>query len=234
MKRIPFLFLFIAMTLFSFSALAEGNAPASQFGFQGWPYRQSTNCSARRKAVAVNCQAGNCEGKFTYRKPGGFQNAYRVSGKGSESGARPSSQVPKAPSVSTEDYTTLSASVQEQKLLEYINQDRARNGLAPLKEDQALSALARLKSQDMLENGYFAHESPTYGNAANMLESHGYAYRGVGENIAHHASAEKAEAAFMSSDGHRRNILGRQWTKVGVGIALDENGFVFATELFAR
>ncbi len=67
-----------------------------------------------------------------------------------------------------------------------------------------------------------------------MLREFGYAFSGVGENIAHHANVEKADAAFMSSPGHRGNILGRQWTRVGVGVCVDKNGFVYVTQLFAR
>lgn len=147
---------------------------------------------------------------------------------------RPSiSDVPRS-SPSTGDYTTLSSTAQEQKLLNLLNEDRARNGLPSLTMDSELSALARTKSQDMLENSYFAHESPTLGNAAAMLDNSGYDYQGVGENIAHHASVEKADAAFLSSPGHRANIMGSQWEKVGIGVAEDENGFVYVTELFVR
>ena len=40
--------------------------------------------------------------------------------------------------------------------------------------DETLSALAREKSQNMIDNGYFAHESPTYGSAADMLDAAEY------------------------------------------------------------
>ena len=138
------------------------------------------------------------------------------------------------PTVSTGDYTTFDSSMQEQILLNLLNQDRARNGLPALALDPELSRLAKLKSSDMNSNHYFAHESPTYGTAGQMLDSFNYKYQGVGENIAHYGSVEKAEAAFMSSDGHRRNILGSQWEKVGIGVAYDENGNVYVTQLFAR
>ena len=115
-----------------------------------------------------------------------------------------------------------------------MNADRRKNGLAALPLDGELSRIARIKAQDMRDNNYFAHESPTWGNAAAMLRAFGYAYNGVGENIAHHANVDKAEAAFMSSDGHRRNILGSQWTKVGAGVSIDKNGFVYVVQLFAR
>ena len=43
-----------------------------------------------------------------------------------------------------------------------------------------------------------------------------------------------ALAALISSPGHRRNILSRGYTKVGVGVALDENGYVYLTQIFCR
>lgn len=115
-----------------------------------------------------------------------------------------------------------------------INAERVARGLDALPLDTSLSQLARMKSEDMAENHYFAHESPTYGSAAEMLADAGYPFNGVGENIAHAGSVEKAHDLLMSSDGHRRNILGSQWTKVGIGIVNDSNGYPLVTELFAR
>lgn len=132
------------------------------------------------------------------------------------------------------DYTTDFRYTQEQKAWNLLNQDRIRQGLSPLPLDSTLSSIARLKSKDMYENGYFAHQSPTYGSAGDMLHTFGYAYAGVGENIAHHATVEKSQAAFMSSSGHRRNILGSQWKKVGIGVWTDAQGFVYVTQLFVR
>ena len=86
----------------------------------------------------------------------------------------------------------------------------------------------------MRDHHYFAHESPTYGKAAQMLKTFGYEFSAVGENIAHHASVERAETAFMSSEGHRRNILMTSWTRVGIGVCYDDNGYVYVTQLFAR
>lgn len=148
--------------------------------------------------------------------------------------ALPTQRPTATPLASRGDYTTFSVDAQEQKLLNLLNQDRAKNGLPALALDPELSRIARVKSCDMNSNNYFAHVSPTYGNASAMLRSFGYAFQGVGENIAHHANIEKAEAAFMSSTGHRTNILGRQWARVGIGICVDRNGFVYVTQLFVR
>ncbi|MBR6185801.1 MAG: hypothetical protein IKQ41_06010 [Clostridia bacterium] len=223
MKRIPCLLLLIALTLWSFSAFASENAPASQFGFHGWPYRQSTGCAANSSAKSTALR------RIDSRQPRGQSEEKTEDAR--ETAARRSASTP---TVSTGDYTTLSVSAQEQKLLNLVNQDRAANGLAPLAEDPALSALARLKSDDMNQGNYLAHQSPTLGSAAQMLTKHGYSFQGVGENIAHHRDVEKAEAAFMSSPGHRQNILGSQWTRIGIGVSVDQNGYVYATELFAR
>ena len=182
--------------------------------------------TARPASTPNPQQATNVQ---TESRPSSYQT-------GNNSGASASGITanPAGSTVSTGDYTTTDASTQEQKLLNLINEDRAKNGLPALTLDPELSKLAQLKSDDMNSNNYFAHESPTYGTAGQMLDSFNYNYQGVGENIAHHSNVEKAEAAFMSSDGHRHNILGSQWDKVGIGISVDQNGYVYVTELFAR
>ena len=131
-------------------------------------------------------------------------------------------------------YTTASLSAQEQTAANLLNSDRARYNLPQLTLDPALCRIARVKSEDMRDNRYFAHTSPTYGDVRQMLRQFGYAYAGAGENIAHHATVEKSQAAFLSSPGHRRNIMSSGWTKFGVGVAFDAKGFVYLTQIFAR
>ena len=114
-----------------------------------------------------------------------------------------------------------------------LNQDRKNNGRATLTLDAELSRIARIKSADMRDQGYFAHESPTYGDVRAMLRRFGYPFSAAGENIAHHANVDKAQAAFMTSAGHRKNILDT-WTKVGIGIVEDAQGYIYATQIFAK
>ena len=131
-------------------------------------------------------------------------------------------------------YTTASLSAQEQTAGNLLNNDRARYNLPPLAIDPALCRIARIKAEDMRDNQYFAHTSPTYGDVRQMLTEFGYAYSAASENIAHHATIEKAQAAFLSSPGHRKNILSSVYTRVGIGAAADENGFIYLTQIFAR
>ena len=139
-----------------------------------------------------------------------------------------------APSSTGDDYTTHSLIAQEEIVLNLLNQDRISAGLAPLRHDPALSAIARMKPQDMVDGNYFAHESPTWGKARDMLTRLGYSFRACGENIARHATVQKAQVAFMTSEGHRRNILSPNWEKVGVGVAFDRSGHPYVTQLFVR
>ena len=145
-----------------------------------------------------------------------------------------------SPSLAADDssfaahYTTASLSAQEQTAGNLLNNDRARYNLSPLTIDPLLCRIARIKSQDMRDNRYFSHTSPTYGDIRQMLSHFGYDYSAAGENIAHHASIEKAQAAFLSSPGHRKNIMSSGYTKVGLGVAIDEKGFVYLTQIFAR
>ena len=126
------------------------------------------------------------------------------------------------------------ASSAEQTLLQLLNEDRARSGLPALILDEELSRIARIKSQDMVDNNYFAHTSPTYGNVRSMLKSFGVSYISAGENIARSRSVYHSNAAFLSSEGHRRNMLSSTFTHVGIGVVINAYGFVTVTEIFVR
>ena len=193
--------------------------PEAQFSVNIWPYRQETNCdvSAPEAAPTVVPTA-----------PVATQSPVIAPT------ATPAPTVKPGGSDSTGDYTTDSVTTQEYLAWNLLNQDRIANGLPALQLDEELCRLARIKSTDMKQNNYFAHVSPTYGSAAEMLRYFGYQFASVGENIAHHATVEKSQAAFMSSSGHRANILGSQWSKVGIGVVYDDNGYVYVTQLFVR
>ena len=106
----------------------------------------------------------------------------------------------------------------ESEVVRLVNQERAKQGLAPLTQDWQLSRVARYKSQDMKNLGYFSHTSPTYGSPFDMMKSFGISYRTAGENIAKgYATPEAVVRAWMNSPGHRANILNSSYTHIGVG-----------------
>lgn len=227
------MFLMVFLLILSQSMALADHGPSSQFGFSGWPYRNPNSPCRPAASAAATARPQLTQSPQPQATPLPLPTPQATAPISLPTKA-PTAKPTPAPSVSTGDYTTISVATQEQKLLNLLNADRAANGLAPLALDTELSRLARIKSCDMKANHYFAHTSPTYGSAAQMLTTFGYAYGGVGENIAHHATVEKSQAAFMSSAGHRQNILGSQWTKVGIGVCQDDNGFVYVTQLFVR
>lgn len=106
----------------------------------------------------------------------------------------------------------------EKLMLDLINQERAKAGVAPLLVDMRLVESARVKSQDMITNNYFSHTSPVYGAFSALIRKYAPDYSYIGENIAGNRKVEAAHTAFMNSEGHRKNILNPNYTHIGIGI----------------
>ena len=120
------------------------------------------------------------------------------------------------------------------QVVNLVNQQRQKYGLSGLKSDSELTRLAQLKAEDMAAKGYFSHTSPTYGSAFDMLKKAGYSYRTAGENIAMgQKTAETVMNGWMNSSGHRANILGTGYTKIGVGYAVNAKGTPYWVQIFA-
>lgn len=118
----------------------------------------------------------------------------------------------------------------EAEVIRLVNEIRVKNGLKALATDWELSRVARYKSQDMVDNRYFSHTSPTYGSPYQMMKSFGLTYRSAGENIAYGQRTPPAVVnAWMNSSGHRANILNASYTKIGVGYVAQGN---YWTQMF--
>lgn len=118
----------------------------------------------------------------------------------------------------------------ESEVVRLVNIERANNGLKPLTMNWELSRVARYKSQDMLDKGYFSHTSPTYGSPFNMMKNFGISYRAAGENIAMgYKTPQAVVTGWMNSSGHRANILNSSFTQIGVGYVANGN---YWTQMF--
>lgn len=108
----------------------------------------------------------------------------------------------------------------EAEVVRLVNIERKKAGLAELRHNWELSRVARYKSEDMRDKGYFSHTSPTYGSPFQMMKSFGISYRTAGENIAKGQTTPAAVVkGWMNSPGHRANILKSSFTEIGVGYA---------------
>lgn len=106
----------------------------------------------------------------------------------------------------------------EQEVFNLVNKQRTDNGLSALKNDDEVQKIARIKAQDMVNNNYFSHQSPTYGSPFDMMKSFKITYKSAGENIAANSSNSGAVTAWMNSSGHRANILNSSYNYTGIGV----------------
>ncbi|KJS67808.1 MAG: sporulation protein [Peptococcaceae bacterium BICA1-7] len=113
---------------------------------------------------------------------------------------------------------TAGLTADEQNMLNMVNSERSKNGLAPLKANLKLTGVARLKAKDMIDKNYFSHTSPTYGSPFDMMRQYGITYRTAGENLAGAPSVNSAHTNLMNSPGHRANILNSSFKEVGIGV----------------
>jgi uncharacterized protein YkwD len=128
----------------------------------------------------------------------------------------------------------------EQELLARTNQARASAGRRALRWDSELGSIARSRSKDMIDRGYFSHEIAGSGRHVwDLMGDRGYCYRLAGENIGWNQywpdgeETAQIQQAFMASAGHRENLLGPDWDVVGIGAYKGTDGKAMWTVVFA-
>ncbi len=105
-------------------------------------------------------------------------------------------------------------------LLTQTNEERAKTDLFPVKLNPLLSDAASRKARDMAEKGYFSHQTPDGVEPWRFLEESGYSYSYAGENLAVNFSDSKdVTEAWLNSPTHKENILNRQYSEMGIGVA---------------
>lgn len=100
------------------------------------------------------------------------------------------------------------------------NDERAKNNLPSLTVSETLTAAAQLKAEDMAAKSYFSHNSPDGKTPWYWFDRAGYKYNFAGENLAvNFSDSEEVTQAWMNSPTHQANIVGRNYTEMGTGIA---------------
>ena len=114
-----------------------------------------------------------------------------------------------------------------QEILELVNKERARIGVAPLEVDPRINASAQEKADDMVNRNYRDHVSPEGIHGYELVFKHtGGECRHAGENLAWRTdnTVGTTRSAFnwwMSSKPHRKAIQDSKYTKTGIGINKD-------------
>jgi hypothetical protein len=136
------------------------------------------------------------------------------------------------------DKTKFLAAVLPGVLTSLANEERAQNDAPPLKENPLLDKAAQLKAEDMASLGYFAHTSPEGKTPWYWFDQVGYRYAYAGENLAvNFFESEDVAEAWMNSPTHRANIIKKDYTEIGIGVAsgvYEGRNTVFVAQLFAK
>jgi len=108
-------------------------------------------------------------------------------------------------------------------LLIEVNQYRNDNGLAGLIGSPTLDMVAEVKCNDMVERGYFSHETPENTFVWDMFM---FDYNTAGENLASgYTSAEATVKAWSVSPLHNDNLLNTNYSQVGYGVCWDKSEY---------
>ena len=114
----------------------------------------------------------------------------------------------------------LTATVYPAVLADLANKDRLDSGVSGLAWSNTLEKAAKLKAEDMLKNGYFAHVSPTGVSPWHWLGEAGYNFLYAGENLAiDFSESENVERAWINSPTHKENIINKNFTEIGIATA---------------
>jgi uncharacterized protein YkwD len=132
----------------------------------------------------------------------------------------------------------LTLSPEEQKVLDLTNQERARQKLPELKPNPKLFKAARDYSALMAEQEKMGHDIGGK-KPRQRAEAAGYDGEYIGENVGEghdtprdKHTVEQMVTWWMGSPDHRRNILAKEFTEIGLGAVKGKDGKTYYTQLF--
>jgi uncharacterized protein YkwD len=125
-------------------------------------------------------------------------------------------------------------SEEEQAVLELTNQTREKENLRPLKLNPVLCEVARAHSANMAKQGKMEHVLDGK-KPGERVKASGYNYSSMGENLAETDGDPPSEIfkRWMASPAHKEHILDAGFQEIGIGIARNDKGEIYYTQVFA-
>lgn len=113
----------------------------------------------------------------------------------------------------------VSANIDYKEVIRLVNIEREKKGLGALTENPQLNVAANKKGQNMFEEQYWAHYSPSGKDPWGFITGSGYKYSYAGENLARNfTNANDAVLAWMNSPTHRDNLLNSKYKDIGISV----------------
>lgn len=113
----------------------------------------------------------------------------------------------------------ITSGVDQKTLIELTNDERQKVGLPLLVENSALDKAAALKAQDMFQENYWAHFSPSGKTPWDFILGAGYRFTFAGENLAKNFyQSDDVVKAWMASPTHRDNLLSPNYKDIGIAV----------------
>ena len=146
----------------------------------------------------------------------------------------PETNIPDLPeNDSNENNSSTSEHAYIKEVVNLVNIERAKEGLAPLTIDTKVQAAAQVRAQECEQR--FSHTRPNGTSFSTALKEQNVSYRSAGENIAWgQKSPQEVVTAWMNSSGHRANIMNKNFTTIGVGYYENARGTDYWCQLFTR
>lgn len=102
---------------------------------------------------------------------------------------------------------------------EETNRERVKLGLKPLVINEKLNQAALAKAQDMFNQQYWSHNSPSGKEPWFFIQEADYVYQIAGENLARDfANTPDLIAAWMASPSHKANIINPKYQDIGIAV----------------
>lgn len=121
----------------------------------------------------------------------------------------------------------------EEQLFDLTNAARVRHGRSILQWNERIAETARKHSNDMAINDYFSHNNLQGLSPFDRMKEDHINFRKAGENLAYgQSSSIFAHEGLMNSEGHRENILIRDYSHLGIGVSFNDQSQPYYTENF--
>ncbi len=156
------------------------------------------------------------------------------------------SATPKKKPVTTKVSTQSTDEQIVEEVLAHINAARKAEGLSALKLDEDLSKASELHNKLMINGCGLSHQCKGEGDIGKRFSAQGVEWGSAGENIGYGSSGGSASAMIKAAngltdsmlaekapnDGHRKNLLSKSFTRIGLSITRDSKGITWMTQDF--